>query len=170
MVVALPVFVRMMSNASGAAGWTISRSGDSASVKPYAASSVMAWASASRAVPRLVTAVSTSAAVVALAMAVLPAVRPLGERGQEGIVRDLADDAGDGRHRLALVDGAGRVLHQVGQRDAEVVELVGQVGIADLLRGDGGAGDGRHAGGDDLHRDFDGLGLGNPGDVRRGQV
>ena len=37
---------------------------------------------------------------------------------------------------LALVDGAGRVLHQVRQRGAEVVELIGKVGVAELVRRD----------------------------------
>ena len=82
-----------------------------------------------------------------------PAVRPLANGARKGSLVSWLIDAGEVRQRLALVDGAGRVLDQVRQRGAEVVEPVGEVGVAELPRGDGGVGDRRRAGDDDVHRD-----------------
>lgn len=53
----------------------------------------------------------------------------------EGIVADLADQAGDACLCLAAVNGARRIQRQVRERGAEIVELIRQVGIADLAGG-----------------------------------
>ena len=55
------------------------------------------------------------------------------ERGEVGIGREQAVDGGQAGQGLALVDGAGRVLDQVGQRGAQVAELIGEVGVAELV-------------------------------------
>ena len=58
----------------------------------------------------------------------------------------------------ALATRVRRILEQVRQRGAEVVEPIGEVGVAELARGDGGIGDRGGAGDDDVDRDLDGLG------------
>ena len=56
------------------------------------------------------------------------------EHGQDRIGGEQAQDAVEARQRLALGDGARRVLHEARQGDAEVVEPVGEGGVAELRR------------------------------------
>ena len=102
----------------------------------------MAW-------PSVVTAAWTSAAVVAAAMAAAAVFRAADVAREERVGGELAGEAGEVGRRLALVHGAGRVLDQVGQRGAQVVEPVGEVGVAELAGGERGIGDRVGAGDDD---------------------
>ena len=56
------------------------------------------------------------------------------ERGEVGIGPEQAIDGGEAGQGLALVHGAGRVLDEVRQGGAEVVQLIGEVGVAELSR------------------------------------
>ena len=78
------------------------------------------------------------------------AVRAWTERGQVRIGAEQAIDGGQAGQGLALVDGTGGVLHQVRERGAEIVELVGEVGVAELVGRGGCVGDRGGAGDDDV--------------------
>ena len=64
----------------------------------------------------------------------------------------LADDAVETGKGLAFVNVAGDVLHQIGQRGAEVAETVGEIGIAELTGRDSGIRDSVGAGDHDAYR------------------
>ena len=108
-----------------------------------------------RSFPSCATAAWTALAVVACASAA-PSAVSVGDEASRGKDRSRAGRSTASRlaERLALVDRARRVLDQVRQRGAEVVELVGEVGVAELARGDRGVGDRGRAGDDDAHRDL----------------
>src|SRR5262249_44154063 len=73
------------------------------------------------------------------------------EAGQGGVVAEQADEGVEVGQRLAFEDITCRVLHEVGQGGAEVVEAVGEGGVAELAGSDGGVGEGVGAGDDDAH-------------------
>lgn len=76
--------------------------------------------------------------------------------GEIRVCPDQPDDSGEAS--LALVDGARRVLDHVRERCAQVAQLIGKVGIAELPGRDGRIRDGRRSRNDDIDRDLDGLG------------
>ena len=74
--------------------------------------------------------------------------------GEERIGRELRDEVLEVGERLALGDGIARILHQVRQRDSQVVEHIGEAGLTELSRGHGRLGDRQRPRDDDLHGDF----------------
>ena len=170
MVVWLPVFLRSIWNTAGVCGRALLVGGHQPQREAVRGLIGDALRSDPSAVPRLVSAVWTSAAVVAAAIAPRAVVIAGVKEARNGsLVTRLMRLS-----RLAvawlLATGSGRVLVQGRERGAEVVEPVAQAVLPAWPAATAALADGLDAGGDDLHGELQRLRLRRAGrPVGRGE-